>query len=163
MQAISYRVPFIGALLLLLVLGACAPATAGGSVRQPLELGRETVEVNPGTSVYLLTRNSLKELGFREGELDVVQFVSETASRSSGRADPWMGLEPVRVPVGWNVSLATARFVHEAGEDITVQSVIRVDVPAGADLGPVQLRLELQGRRSPVSLTVPLRVRFGSS
>lgn len=148
-------------LLLAAISTACAPAVSGSSVRQPYDISRGLLEVTPGTSVFLLVSHRLDELGFRDGDLEVVNFVSETATRTSGRAGSWLKLQPVRLPARWRADLEAARFVKEAGQDATVQTVIRVDIPADAGLGPTELRFTLEGRRSSQSVSVPLRVRYG--
>lgn len=160
MKRAATRLP-VFVLLLLAVLAACAPALDGGSSRKPVEIGRGSIEMAPGTTVYLLATHKLADLGFREDDLAVVQFVNETPNRSSGRADTWMKVEPLRLPFGWEAGLSTARFVLESGRDPVVQSVIRVTVPASAGLGPAELRLKLAGRRSDVTVNVPVRVRHG--
>ena len=149
-------------LLLAAISTACAPAVSGSSVRQPYDIGRGLLEVTPGTSVFLLVSHGLGDLGFRDGDLEVVNFVSETSTRTSGRAGTWLKLRPVRLPVRWRAELEAARFVKEAGKDTTVETVIRVDIPAGAGLGPTELRFTLEGRRASQSVNVPLRVRHGS-
>ena len=146
----------------LLLLAACAPAASGSSARQPAELGRGVIEVLPGETVYVLSVHTLDELGFNDGDLEGVLFVNETAQRASGRADPWLDIRPLRVPAWWTVGLSGARFVREmaGGRDTTsVQAVIRIDVPANAQLGQNDLRLEVEGRRESAVIQVPLRVR----
>lgn len=146
-------------LIPLLLLAACAPAVSGSSARQPLRLGGSVTEVAPGQTLYVLTVHTLPELGFNDGDLDSVLFVNETADRASGRADTWMGLNPLRVPAWWDVGLDTSRFVRETGSRTTVQSVLRINVPTAAQLGSTELVLELEGRRSATVVRIPLRVR----
>lgn len=153
------RLSFI--LIPLLLLAACAPAVSGSSARQPLRLSGSVTEAVPGQTLYVLTVHTLAELGFNAGDLDSVLFVNETADRASGRADTWMDLKGLRVPAWWSVELDTSRFVRETagGGRTTVQSVLRIDVPASAQLGSTELLLELEGRRSSTVVRVPLRVR----
>ena len=149
-------------LLPLLLLAACAPAVSGSSARQPTELGRGVIEVQPGETIYVLSVHTLAELGFTDGDLEGVLFVNETAQRASGRADPWLNVKPLRVPAWWNIGLSGARFVREmrgGGDTTTVQAVIRIDVPGNAQLGQTDLRVEVQGRRDSAAVQVPLRVR----
>ena len=149
-------------LLLVLLLAACMPASQGSSVRQPLPLGTTPIEVTPGETVHVLVVRTMSELGFRDTDLAPVLFRSETATRSSGAADNWMSVTPVRVPVHWQVNLAAARFVQEMNGNrltTTVHSVIEVQVPQTSGLGNQQVRLQLNGRRSGVAVTIPFRVR----
>lgn len=150
---------FLPILLPLLLLAACAPAVTGSSARQPQRLSNSVIEVVPGQTLYVLSVNTLAELGFNEGDLEAVLFVNETADRASARADNWMGVTPVRVPAWWNVGLSTSRFVTERTVQTTVQSVIRIDIPTNAQLGGTELLLDLDGRRSSTSVRVQLRVR----
>lgn len=152
----------LAVLLLTLAVAGCAPVTGGSSARHPLAVGAGVTEVAPGETVYLIVVSEPRELGFNDTDLDSVLFVNETERRRSARADNWMRLTPVRVPAWWDVTLDTSRFVQESSGSstrTTVQSVLRVTVPAAASLGPAELRLELHGRRDSTIVQVPLRVR----
>src|SRR5690625_2404630 len=173
-------------LALALVLAACAPVVSGSSARQPLLLpGPERVEVHPGEGVFLLSIRSPAELGFRDVQLDGLQWRPDARQRSSARSsrrlDPapfrvpahWrpessprgsapishrLNLEPGRVPAHWQVSTASPRAVRQAGQQ-SLEVVLQVAVPASAGLGPADLRVSLEGRRNTAQLTIPLRVR----
>jgi|GEM_PF-6511507 len=143
---------------LALVLAACAPVVSGSSARQPLLLGTERVEVHPGEDVFLLSIRSPAELGFRDVDLDGLQWRPESSQRSSARISHRLNLELVRVPAHWQVSIASARAVRQAGQQ-SIEVVLQVAVPASAGLGPADLRVSLEGRRNTAQLTIPLRVR----
>lgn len=146
-------------LALALVLAACAPVVSGSSARQPLLLpGTERVEVHPGEDVFLLSIRSPAELGFRDVDLDGLQWRPESSQRSSARISHRLNLELVRVPAHWQVSIASARAVRQAGQQ-SIEVVLQVAVPASAGLGPADLRVSLEGRRNTAQLTIPLRVR----
>lgn len=152
----------LAVLFVALAAAGCAPVTGGSSARHPLAVDRGVTEVSPGETVYLVVTSELRELGFTDADLDSVLFVNETERRRSARADNWMRVTPVRVPAWWDVTLDSSRFVQESTGNTTrttVQSVLRVAVPATASLGPAELRLELHGRRDSTVVQVPLRVR----
>lgn len=157
------RLKSIAALAVLLLMAACVPATSvSSSVRMPVALGTDVIEVSPGESLYLLSVHTLEELGFRDSDMDILHFVNETAQRASARASNWTSVSPIRLPAWWEVSLDTARIVSDSsgrGARHSVQAVIRIDVPVQAALGPVTLRVSLDGRRESVPLTIQLRVR----
>lgn len=146
----------------LALLAACAPATAGGSVRSPLVLGQPLPEVTPGQTIYLVSVHTLRDLGFRDEHLEVVIFTSESGNRASGRATNWVDVTPVRVPPFWSVTHEGSRFVQTAsGHDVltTVEVTMRIDIPSDSPLGQQQLVVRIDGRGGGANVTIPLRVR----
>ena len=146
-------------LSLTLLLAACAPAAAGSGPRSPLQLDSGTLEVNPGSTVWLSGNYPLAELGLTNQDLEGAFWIPDGANQQSARADGIVRLEVSRLPALWQAVLAEARFVQ--GSSVTLRVQLKVTVPEQAQLGPQLIRAQLSTRSGGTkNLEIPLRVRL---
>lgn len=161
---------FSFALCLLLLLAACAPAVGGSSARDPMliEAGRQ-LEREQGSESYLRIDYALDEFGLRTSDLSGAFWIPEGVDEESASLSTRFSLRNVRVPGGWELELADirahrvtdTRYGRETGTvTVRISPVLRLFVPADADLGESTVRAELVPRGGDGrEIEIPVRVR----
>lgn len=155
---------------LLLLLASCAPTTAGVSVGSPLAAQRgEQIQVERGNEIFLQYDYPLDALGLTPRSLSGAFWIPAGVNRESANLAPRFSLQRVRAPARWELELAEVRALRtsetERGRQtgsVTygVKPVLRLRVPADADLGVTTVRAELSVRGGTrVDLELPVRVR----
>lgn len=154
----------------LLLLSACAPTTAGEGVGRPLALqAGEQIEAERGDEVFLQYDYSLEDLGLNKQSLSGAFWIPAGVNRESANIAPRFSLQGVRAPARWELELAEVRAFRtsetEHGRQTATVSyrakpVLKLGVPANAELGVTTVRAELSVRGgNRIELELPVRVR----
>lgn len=160
--------------LLLVLLAACAPATSGSSVRDARPVAsNQQLEVERGDELFVRLDLGLDEFGLKPADLSGAFWIPAGVHEESANLSTRFSLEGVRVPLGWSLELAEIRaerrrqtkYGKETGEiSHSILPVLRLQVPASAELGMSTVRAELVSRRGgKVNVTFPIRVRAPAS
>lgn len=155
------------ALLVALLLTACAPAASGSAANVPLLASSGTLTIKRGSTVYVRVDYQLTDFGMRPGDLNAALWVPSGYAAEVGDVSTQFGLVDQRVADGWRFTLTQVRAERESvrgsgafDANRTVYSlyaVYRVDAPGDAIPGPYRLRGTLNARGAgsqSVSLTV---------
>lgn len=157
-------------LCLPLLLAACAPTIRGSSARDPMvaQAGRQ-LEREQGSESYLRIDYTLEEFGLRPSDLSGAFWIPEGVDEESANLSTRFSLRNVRVPAGWELELADirayrvteTRYGRETGTvTVRISPVLRLFVPADADLGESTVRAELFSRDGGSQrVDIPVRVR----
>ncbi|MEX2536901.1 MAG: hypothetical protein WD273_14995 [Trueperaceae bacterium] len=152
------------------LLSACAPTIRGSGVRVPMvvEPG-EQVTAEQGSEAYLRIDYSLEEFGLSASDLSGTFWIPQGVDQESANVVTRFDLRNARVPAGWDLELAEirahrtteTRYGQETGTvTLRISPVLRLQVPADADLGESTVRAELfsrGGESRPIE--IPVRVR----
>ena len=164
----------VGALLLALVVSACAPTTAGSAANAPLMASAGPAAVTPGSSVYVQLDYLLSDFGLNPGDLRASLWVPSGYDSEVGDVSSQFGLVDLRVPDDWRFSLVNVRAERKtvAGSGafdanrtaFSLMAVFRVDAPADFIPGPYRFRADLQARGAGAqSVTINVDARPGSA
>lgn len=150
------RVAPIVLVLLVLVLAGCAPGALGAR-GTPYDLRRgETAQVAPGGVAYAQLVVPAREFGFDDDDFASL-FVPCGGDTSCAVVTSRFDLVDVAAPEGWTWRVDRADAVRRPRFATNVDVRLRLDVPADARLGGIQLRARLvaqNGTSRPVVFVV---------
>ena len=157
-------------LFLLLPLSACAPSVRGASAGDPsLVENAQQVVMEQDSERFLRIDYSLEDFGLRRADLAGAFWIPEGVNEESANMSTRFALRGVRVPAGWDLELTDirvhrtteTRYGRDTGEvTLRISPVLRLFVPAGADLGESTVRAELHSREGESQeIEIPVRVR----
>ncbi|HEX7002617.1 MAG TPA: hypothetical protein VF168_00310 [Trueperaceae bacterium] len=157
-------------LCLLSALSACAPSIRGGSAGDPiLAENAQQVVMEQGSEKFLRLDYTLEDFGLRRSDIAGAFWIPEGVDEESANMSTRFALTDVIVPAGWELELVDirayrtieTRYGRDTGEvTLRISPVLRLYVPADADLGESTVRAELDSRDGEaLEIELPVRVR----
>lgn len=158
------------ALLLTLLLVACAPA-AGSTSLTPVVAKAGEAKVSEGGVTYVQVDHSLDDFDLTPKDLRTDMWIPSGVNSNTARVTPDFVLKEVDVPTGWTFDVAVVQVERKFTPDsprtddgVTTYSlavVYRVEVPERAIPGTYRVRGTLSSRKDSVPVMLRLEVVTG--